>query len=169
MAVHGKPFRILLWIFFVACMLVLAKFILFKKSPHYYLDYFRYHYHSGIIRQGWKNANLRPFHTIRSFYNSRRLNAGYKMINLGGNIIGFIPLGILLPLLFGPLDRPGRLLGTVFLISLGFESIQLLFGLGAFDVDDMILNSLGGLTGYLFYRAALLILHYAIRSDGRLI
>jgi glycopeptide antibiotics resistance protein len=160
MPVLSKSFRILIWVFFIACMLVLAKFILFKKDAHYYNLFFSKKYNTGIIKQGWKNANLKPFHTIRSFYNSRRLNTGYKMINLGGNIIGFIPLGILLPLLFSRLGNGWKLLGVVFLISFCFELIQLLFGLGAFDVDDMILNSTGGVLGYILYRIALFVLQY---------
>ncbi|WP_260440996.1 VanZ family protein [Parageobacillus thermoglucosidasius] len=33
-------------------------------------------------------------------------------------------------------------------LSLTYEMIQLLFGLGSFDVDDLILNTLGGILGY---------------------
>lgn len=37
----------------------------------------------------------------------------------------------------------------LFLCSLGIEIMQLLFGLGTFEIDDMIHNTLGGILGYL--------------------
>jgi glycopeptide antibiotics resistance protein len=41
-----------------------------------------------------------------------------------------------------------------FEISVLIEVSQLIFQVGCFDVDDMILNTLGGLLGYLLFRAA---------------
>lgn len=38
------------------------------------------------------------------------------------------------------------LLGFAF--SLGVETVQLIWKVGCFDVDDMILNTLGALSGY---------------------
>ncbi|MFR0987140.1 MAG: VanZ family protein [Frisingicoccus sp.] len=37
-----------------------------------------------------------------------------------------------------------RVLGLTFLLSLFIECIQLIFKVGSFDVDDLILNTLGG-------------------------
>ena len=39
----------------------------------------------------------------------------------------------------------------ILLLSLIFETIQLLTGLGEFDVDDILLNILGAVIGYMFY------------------
>lgn len=39
-----------------------------------------------------------------------------------------------------------------FILSLVFEIIQLLTALGDFDVDDILLNVLGAVLGYLFYQ-----------------
>lgn len=41
----------------------------------------------------------------------------------------------------------------VFLISLFVEIIQYILGLGSSDIDDVILNCLGGLIGILSYKA----------------
>ena len=83
------------------------------------------------------------------------MNADYKMDNLAGNVVGFIPLGILLPILLFWLRRGWSTVLAVFLVSLGFECCQLFFKLGIFDVDDLILNTAGGLIGYLIYWIAL--------------
>ena len=148
-----KAIRVAATIGLLFCLLVLSKFILFKKGPRYYKDHFARDYKSYTIRQGWKHANLRPFHTIRLF-SSKRVTTEYSYQNIGGNIIGFIPLGILLPLVFPFLINGWRVVGFIFGISLLFELTQLVFGVGVFDVDDLILNTAGGLIGYLVYLGA---------------
>lgn len=148
----NRPLHIFLWVLLVACMLVLTKNILFKKSISYYKNYFAKEYRHYTIREGWKKANVKPFYTIKLFYKSRRLDAEYKIDNIGGNIIGFIPLGILFPLLFPGCRKFFRLVLAVFLMSLFFETSQLLFNLGVFDVDDLMLNTVGGIAGYILYR-----------------
>lgn len=135
------------------CMIILSKYILFKKSPSYYKRYFTYEYKRYHVKEGWEAANLKPFSTIRLF-SSKRVSAEYSYKNIGGNIIGFIPLGILLPLLFPFLRRFLLLTSAVFLISLLFETTQLVGGIGVFDVDDLILNTAGGMLGYILYAIA---------------
>lgn len=44
-----------------------------------------------------------------------------------------------------------RVLGMTFLLSLFIECIQLIFRVGSFDVDDLILNTLGGVIGYIVF------------------
>jgi glycopeptide antibiotics resistance protein len=143
--------KFLLWIGFLAFLLLLAKNILFKKHPGYYKNSFGREYRRYSIKQGWDRANTKPFSTIKLFYNSRNLNAEYKQNNLLGNLLGFVPVGLLLPLLI-PFFRKGiYVLLAGFFLSLGFEMMQLLFGLGIFDVDDIVLNTAGCFIGYVIY------------------
>ncbi|MEO5564388.1 MAG: VanZ family protein, partial [Chitinophagaceae bacterium] len=131
--------RFIVWILLLGCLMVLAKFILFKKSPRYYKRYFLNEYAHYDISEGKKKANIVPFKTIKLMQNER-LKEEYRVDNLAGNIVGFIPLGVLLPLLFVGLRRLWRTTAIVFLISLAFETTQLVTGLGIFDIDDLILN-----------------------------
>jgi glycopeptide antibiotics resistance protein len=147
---ENRIVSVFLWIALVGCMLVLTKYILFKKSPRYYRHYFAHEYKHYRISDGWKQANTHPFSTIRLF-SSARVSSEYSYENIGGNIIGFIPLGILLPLIFPFLQTFLRVSGVVFLISLLFETTQLVGGIGVFDVDDLLLNTAGGMIGYLLY------------------
>lgn len=65
------------------------------------------------------------------------------------NMLLFVPLGILLPLLW----RSCRLYKTVaigFSLSLLIELSQL-FNYRATDIDDLLMNTLGTLLGYLLY------------------
>jgi glycopeptide antibiotics resistance protein len=143
--------RIVLWFLLVCCLLVLTKYILFKRSPEYYKNYFAHQYSRKVITEGWKHANLKPFSTIYLFYRSNRLPEVYKYDNIGGNIVGFMPLGFLLPALFFRVRSFWRVTLICFCISLIFETTQLLTGLGSFDVDDIILNTTGGIAGYFAY------------------
>jgi glycopeptide antibiotics resistance protein len=145
-----KAIRIAGWIGLLFCMLVLSKYILFKKNPGYYKHYFTHEYKNYTIKQGWQHANLRLFSTIRLF-SSPKVSTEYSYENIGGNIIGFIPLGILLSLLFPFIKNWWRLTGLVFCISLLFETTQLITGVGVFDVDDLLLNTTGGIIGYILY------------------
>lgn len=73
-------------------------------------------------------------------------------INVFGNIIAFMPMGFFLPAVTGKRLGSMQILLLVFFFSLAVETVQLLTKLGCFDVDDLILNTLGGLLGYLIYR-----------------
>jgi glycopeptide antibiotics resistance protein len=147
---ENKFIKVLLWMGLLFCMLILSKYILFKKNPRYYKHYFAHEYKRYHVKEGWETANLQPFSTIRLF-SSKRVSAEYSYKNIGGNIIGFVPLGILLPLLFSFLRRFAGLTVTVFLVSLLFETTQLVAGIGVFDVDDLILNTAGGMLGYMLF------------------
>jgi len=71
-----------------------------------------------------------------------------------GNIVIFIPLGIYLPL-FKKDKRVIINLLFIFIVSLFVEIIQGLLGIGASDIDDIILNCLGGWVGILGYKLLL--------------
>jgi len=74
------------------------------------------------------------------------------VINLVGNVILFVPIGIFLPRVFPKAGRWWKVL----LITLGaitlIELTQMLTLLGTCDVDDVALNILGAMVGYLLFR-----------------
>ena len=63
------------------------------------------------------------------------------------NILLFIPLGILLPILWGDHRSAKNILAWGFGLSLTIECLQL-FTLRLTDVDDLLMNSLGAILGY---------------------
>ena len=101
-----------------------------------------------------QNMNLEPFHTIKLFWNvlDREEYRRLAIINLGGNIGMFIPLGFFLPTLWASLQKWWRTWLATLLIMLAVELIQLFTLRGSFDVDDLILNLLGAAMGYIVYR-----------------
>ena len=74
-----------------------------------------------------------------------------SFLNLAGNVIGFLPFGFFLPILSRRLRNGVLVTMSGFGLSLLVESIQLIFKVGCFDVDDLILNTLGVLFGYLSF------------------
>jgi glycopeptide antibiotics resistance protein len=123
-------------------------------------NHFLHHYSWALAKDKLRHLDLVPFYSIHLYLTSKdnEINATG---NLVGNIVGFIPLGILLPMLFKKLRAAKATILAVFFFSLGFEVTQLLILLGYFDVDDLILNTLGGAIGYLLF--ALLRKRVAIR------
>ena len=64
------------------------------------------------------------------------------------NILAFVPLGILLPMLGRRFQRLKIILLCGFLLSVLIESTQFLLHLGWCDIDDVINNTAGAVIGY---------------------
>lgn len=102
------------------------------------------------------NMNLIPFHTISDYWRViKRMEFTplfyHCVINLGGNIFLFIPIGHFLPRLWPGLRNFFAFLLTCTLSITLVELLQLVTLLGSLDIDDLILNLLGMLMGYLFF------------------
>lgn len=142
------------WVIFVLYLIFLAYFLFFS-------DYFGRGSH---IRENYA-YNLVPFKEIRRFIVYRHV-VGIRsfLLNIVGNVLGFMPLGFFLPVI----SRRSRLwFNTVllsFLFSLCVETVQLIFKVGSFDVDDMILNTTGGILGYILYK---IVQHIRVRRKRR--
>ena len=97
-------------------------------------------------------VNPVPFETIRRFL---RL-LGYRapvfirlaVVNLFGNVIMFVPLGLLMPAVYPRLARWWRTLLVTAGAIIAVELTQMLTLLGTCDIDDLILNLLGAAMGY---------------------
>lgn len=102
---------------------------------------------------GW-SVNFLPFHTIEGFLKTLASQDGYlarhALINLAGNVVMFVPLGLFLPLLFRTLQRFWRFLLVCALAIVVVESAQALLLVGSADVDDLILNLCGASIGFPF-------------------
>lgn len=90
--------------------------------------------------------NLVPFVNLFDYPNRRDL-----LLNLIGNTAMFVPLGIVWPSVFKQLNTHGKVIAAGVGCSLLIEIMQLPFYDRVSDIDDLILNSLGFLTGYGIY------------------
>lgn len=148
MTVLVKIGTVVIWVVFVLCLVLLLKLLLFSRPP-------------GSER----SLNLIPFATISDYLFSD--SAAVKRFAIGnviGNVVAFVPLGAFLPLVRRRIGNWTNLL-IVVCASVAVEIVQGVFGLGASDIDDVILNTLGGLVGILFFT----LLRVLLRRWSRLI
>ena len=115
-----------------------------------------------------ENCNLTPFYTIGNYwhiltnkahylekwqsYEVYLRNVRHAVVNLVGNVVMFIPLGYFLPKLS---TKKRGFWGTMLAgagLILAVEVMQLLTLLGSCDVDDLILNMVGVLLGFLLWK-----------------
>lgn len=150
-----KSIRVLEILLFAVYLILLCYFLFFADRMGRAFSERTYHY------------NLTPFKEITRFWVYRHtLDFWSVMLNLVGNVAAFIPFGVMLPCLF-PKCRKFFLTALFsFEFSLCVEVIQLTGKVGIFDVDDILLNTLGGVMGFLVYRIFVRLFHM-IRSGRR--
>ena len=128
------------WCLFIVYLLTLAYFLFFAEATGRTFTERTYQY------------NLILFHEIRRFVVYRRqLGFAAVALNLAGNVIAFVPFGVFLPML---VKRARSLIKTSLLgfeFSLFVELVQLFSKVGSFDVDDILLNTLGVIGGYALF------------------
>ena len=112
--------------------------------------------YSSLIEYYVENSNLIPFKTISFYFLAfvgDYINKSIVLGNIVGNILMFVPLDLFISIFF-----PSKIIGLkrkifmfLFFIIV-IEVIQLVTQTGFFDVDDIILNSIGFMTGYFLFR-----------------
>jgi glycopeptide antibiotics resistance protein len=95
-----------------------------------------------------REFNIVPFMSIFEDIGAGRLKLNE---NLLGNILIFIPVGIFISL-FRHNKKIIFNLVIVLFISLFVEMMQFLTNTGIADIDDLLLNGLGGLVGLFIYK-----------------
>jgi len=103
----------------------------------------------GRIGDNLKQANFMPFSHITVY-----MDAYFKvaMKNLGTGILLFTPMGYFIPTLTKHRQFKNVVIVGL-LTSISFETLQLLLSLGQFDIDDIILNGLGIVFGFMIYKS----------------
>lgn len=99
--------------------------------------------------QGSINYNLIPFRNMS--VQIRHITQWWALKNLLGNIIPFVPFGFLLPIAYRKFTSVIKVLSTGLVSILLIEIFQFFTKLGSFDVDDIILNIIGIICGYLMF------------------
>lgn len=103
-----------------------------------------------------RNISLTPFYTIAHYWTivcRREYDSMFYhcVINLGGNIFLFIPLGYFMPRLWLKMRNFFVFLFTCTFAICMVELLQLFTLLGSLDIDDLILNLCGMIVGYLIF------------------
>ncbi|WP_394626993.1 VanZ family protein [Bacillus cereus] len=108
-----------------------------------------YDNYTNVHELGGDRANLIPFKTINSYSSTMDIESSF--INIIGNIIPFIPLGFLIPIVFPSKRKFIKSMIICLIIIITIEVIQYLTYLGSMDIDDVILNQFSCIMGYIIY------------------
>ncbi len=138
---NEKNHRTLMKFLFIIYMCALVYIVFFAESM-------------GRTPQEGYVYNLTPFKEIKRFGKYIwDMNALGNMarLNIFGNIIAFIPFGMYLPYMTKSKVRFISTFLYTFSLSLTIELVQLITKVGSCDVDDIILNTLGGVIGYILW------------------
>ena len=129
------------FVYVFAVLQLTGYFILFKEiSSHDWWDKMN----DRIVRHD--RVNLEPFKTIEIYQ-----TFGKQIL---GNFVMLLPLGIYLPLFYTRLRKVYSFFAVLlicFLVSASIELLQLATSYRSADIDDVILNTLGGGTGFIIY------------------
>lgn len=134
-----RKFRIIGVILFLIYLLFLSYVLFFAESfgRGMAVDYHGY--------------NTIPFHEIRRYIEHFERLGMRSVINLGGNILAFMPFGFFRPIIGRRKHSFLRTLVQGSLFSCAVEVTQLVTNVGSFDVDDIILNTFGVILGYIVF------------------
>jgi glycopeptide antibiotics resistance protein len=130
----------------IAYSAALIKVIVLKDMPLIRIGRLRFNF--GGAHEA--PPNLIPFRTILQYLH-REKGLMIAAINIVGNIILFVPVGFLLPLVYRNMNWKNCLTLAV-ATGLAIEGMQALLHVGIFDIDDVILNGFGVMIGYWVFR-----------------
>ena len=104
-----------------------------------------------------KHLVLTPFETMWRFwwvlrYSTDPMQIRHAIVNLGGNVIMFVPLGFFAPCLWQKLRKFGWHFLAMAMTIIAIELLQLFTLLGSCDVDDLLLNLVGTTIGFLIWK-----------------
>lgn len=146
-----KIIRNMLSVCFICYMILLVYFLFFSEEYGRNEPYSSYQYNFTLFRE------LNRYIQYRS-----QIGIMYFLINVVGNVVAFMPFGFLVPVLYREQRKGGAHMGHYFrsflfvsflgfLFSLAVETVQLVTKVGCFDVDDLLLNTIGVMLGYVVY------------------
>ena len=143
-----QPVRSLAVLSFVVYLIVVAALVLAPLPVDRQLI-------NDLRAEAFLNHNFVPLSTIRDVLNGQTV--AVQIRQLGGNLLLLAPLGFLLPFLHQRFERFTTTGFAVLIASLAIEATQLLvssflgFAYKLFDVDDLLLNAIGGLLGWVAF------------------
>ena len=144
---NNRPMKINLRVFLVLYLMLFAELTLF--DPLWGRNGGFVIWNRELFDMYVQNSlNLVPFRTVLQFFIKGTF---YQfMVNIAGNLVCLMPLGILLPLNSEKQRKTRVFLLTCVLIVSAVEILQFATLSGSCDIDDLILNVSGAFLIYLF-------------------
>lgn len=144
---HKKIIRFVSWILFNIYLVLMVYFLFFSEQL-------------GRTPSDTYHYNLKPFAEIKRYMTYYEMIGSFNVIlNLFGNVLCFIPFGFVVPIMSYKFRSFFKITVFSFLYSVTIELTQLVTKLGSCDVDDVILNTLGGVLGYILFSICFFIMN----------
>lgn len=135
---NKRKIQMISWVFFIIYLVMMVYFLFFSERM-------------GRVPGNQYRYNLIPFTEIRRYLQYHQKIGDFNVcLNLLGNVVCFIPFGFVIPILTRK-QTALRMFLLSMLASVLVELLQLVSMLGSCDVDDIILNTFGGLIGYFLF------------------
>ncbi|MDM5186117.1 VanZ family protein [Bacillus sp. DX4.1] len=125
-----------------------------------FIGYIVFVFELTIIGRGTSHYLQMNLHPFSGYVDAWKKYSLRDLQNCIFNILMFVPLGILLPLIIPKFKEFKWLLLVVVSTTVSIETYQTLSGAGIFELDDLINNLLGGIIGYQLYRQGASIAHH---------
>ena len=110
----------------------------------------RYTTNDLYTKPNFKILGLKRYYII-NFWHLEFDKLIFFLVELIGNIVLLVPFPFMLYYFWHRKLSTGMLLLMIFLTTLSIETLQYIFKIGVFDIDDLILNFAGGLIGTLLF------------------
>lgn len=125
---------------FLIYIILLLRITLFKQVSLYNL--------SSAIGTSEKTISIIPFQSVIDMIQNN-VSLSRILENILGNIIIFVPFGLILPAIR---NKPIKnIIYLAIFFSAAIEISQFIFGMGSTDIDDLIFNVLGAVIGCFLY------------------
>lgn len=148
---YKRAIKKIFWILFIAYLIAMAYFLFFSEYLNRSSIGMEYRYNLTLFKE-----------VRRSFWCYQAGMYHYFILNFVMNIVAFVPFGFFLPILTKSVRKKGFyfVVFSAFEFTLLIELVQLFLKVGTFDVDDILLNTVGGVIGYILYRIGRLFLRF---------
>ena len=141
--------KVVATLFVLYCIVLL--YVLFLHNTYRY-EFGAIGVNSYFSEEHMSMINIVPFKTIFGYFQrlmNHTINTDIVVRNLFVNLVLFLPMGMAVPVLFEKkINKFWKFLLFIVITTFAIEIIQFLTMRGTADIDDIILNSLGGCIGY---------------------
>ena len=141
--------KVVATLFALYCVVLL--YVLFLHNTYRY-EFCAIGVNSYFSEEHMSMINIVPFKTIFGYFQrlmNHTINTDIVVRNLFVNLVLFLPMGMAVPVLFEKkINKFWKFLLFIVISTFAIEIIQFLTMRGTADIDDIILNSLGGCIGY---------------------
>ncbi|CAM2975836.1 VanZ family protein [Hathewaya histolytica] len=139
--------KIIIWCFFILYILILVNLILFKFTPLEDIKNNINFFSIKHIKYRITYCNFIPLNSVKAYFKAP-LNILYLFKNIICPLTLFIPFGFLIPFASKKHRMVSNTVKLIFIFSFIIELSKVIYGLGYFNVDNIIFIIFGGIIGF---------------------